>query len=100
MKNWKDVTKEDLFELAFRQNLPDCVIADMYGVKKSSVAYKRAVKFGLKRGIDSYAFRRYCKELMLKELEGSKGMFAGYDKKTKKEALEFIKSMFSDITEV
>ena len=39
-ERWDKVTKKDLYDLAFKQNLFDSRIADMYGVLKGAVTYK------------------------------------------------------------
>ena len=65
---WDKVTKKDLYELAFKQGLSDAIIAEMYGVPKSAVTYKRSVKFNLKFGNNSEAMRRSIRDTVLEEL--------------------------------
>ena len=56
-KEWEKITAEELFDLAFRKNMIDVEIAEMYGVTKEQVSYKRN-KFNLKRVYASVAMRR------------------------------------------
>lgn len=46
MEKWEDVTEETLRRLSYVENMADSQIADLYGVTKGQVAYKRS-KFGL-----------------------------------------------------
>lgn len=46
MEKWKDITKSTLKDLYYEQNLSDNNIAELYGVSKSQVQYKRN-KFGI-----------------------------------------------------
>lgn len=41
LENWKDVTEEKLRELYYKQKLSDRDIAELYGVTKGQVQYKR-----------------------------------------------------------
>ena len=65
---WNRVTKKDLYELVFKQGLSDAIIAEMYGVPKSAVTYKRSVKFNLKFRNNSEAMRRSIRDVVLEEL--------------------------------
>ena len=78
-ERWDKVTKKDLYELAFKQNLADSIIADMYGVPNSAVTYKRAVKFKLKYYLGSEAMRRSIRDNALEEI--NKGCFSVKEKK-------------------
>lgn len=63
--NWENVTYEELMELYVEKNYIDAMVADLYGVTRSKVAYKRK-KLGITRadiiykrimsGQDSQAF--------------------------------------------
>ena len=59
-EDWKKITKKELYDLTFKQIMPDSVIAEMYGVSKNAVTYKRRVKFGMKVSVDNDAFRQSC----------------------------------------
>lgn len=45
-KQWKDITKKDLGYLYYEQNMSDPAIAELYGVTKNQVRYKRN-KYGI-----------------------------------------------------
>ena len=95
-EDWKKITKKELYELTFKQNLPDSIIADMYGVSQSAVTYKRRVKFGLKVTIDSDAFRQSCKESVIEYIKEAKGISAEY----KELALKAVRSYYKDLKEI
>lgn len=46
MEKWEDITEETLRNLSYDKNMVDSQIAELYGVTKGQVAYKRR-KFGL-----------------------------------------------------
>ena len=95
-EDWKKITKNELYDLTFKQIMPDSMIAEMYDVTKSVVTYKRRVKFGMKVSIDSDAFRQSCREQMLEELEKAKGM----SKKDKELVRGMIIARYSDVVDV
>lgn len=95
-EDWKKITKKELYDLTFKQIMPDSVIAEMYGVSKNAVTYKRRVKFGMKVSVDSDAFRQSCKERILEELEAAKGI----SKKNKELVRSVILKQYEDVVDV
>ena len=95
-KQWKDVTRDDLFELTYNQKLPDCSIARMFNVKKSAVTYKRH-KFDIVKNQKSYGFMRQFKNLVLKQAKE-----CGLTEKEAIETLEDFKKrgMYKDYEEM
>lgn len=66
-EDWKNITEAELYDLALMQNIPDNIIADMYGITKNMVTYKRH-KFGLKLTRSSKVYRKFCREKALQAL--------------------------------
>ena len=95
-EDWKKITKKELYDLTFKQIMSDSMIAEMYGVSKSAVTYKRRVKFDLKVSIDSNAFRQSCRDQALEELEKVKGA----SKETKELAKKAILNYYKDVVDV
>lgn len=93
MKDWKTITKKELYELSFMQGLFDSQIAEMYGVSVNAVSYKRRVKFNLKRQINSDAFRQSCYDTGLKLIKSDKTM----SEDAKKLAIKAIKTYYKDL---
>ena len=95
-EDWKKITKKELYDLTFKQIMPDSVIAKMYGVSKNAVTYKRRVKFGMKVSVDSDAFRQSCRERSLEEL----GKIKGISKKNKELVRSVILKQYEDVVDV
>ena len=76
--------------------MSDSMIAEMYGVSKNAVTYKRRVKFDLKVSIDSDAFRQSCRDQALEELEKVKGI----SKKNKELVRSMILKRYEDVVDV
>lgn len=66
-EDWKNITKEELYQLALVENTPDGIIADMYGITKNMVTYKRH-KFDLRITPSCEAYRRRNREQALKAM--------------------------------
>lgn len=93
-QDWKNITKKELYELSFMQEMFDDAIAEMYGVKRSAVAYKRK-KFNLLHGIHEDAFRMACRDKtiqMLNEVDMSDD--------AKKLSIQAIKNYYKDLKEL
>lgn len=95
-EDWKNITKRELFELSFKQNTPDSIIADMYGVSKGAVTYKRRVKFGMALTPDSDAFRQSCKERIIEEVQKRADLLDV----EKEHVIWQVETCFSDIKDV
>lgn len=90
LKDWKSITKEDLFDLVFRKSTPDSVIASMYRVTKNQVSYKRN-KMNLKVYPGSDGFQRLCAEQAIEALV----MHCGMSDKYKQRLLNVIKEFYN-----
>lgn len=90
-QDWKNITKRELYELAFIQGMFDDDIADMYGVKRSAVAYKRR-KFNLLHGIHEDAFRMAVRDMGIKMLNE-----ANMSDDARKIAIQAVKSYYKDL---
>lgn len=80
IKDWNKVTKEELFNYSFRQNMCDFEIAEIYGVTAQKVAYKRK-KFNLKVCAGSEAFKRLSAENTVEVIASTCGMDEEYKQK-------------------
>lgn len=92
-ERWNKVTRKDMYDLAFMQNLSDERIAGMYGVSKSAVTYKRSIKFRMRFKEDSNEVRRCVRDATIRSIYVARGISS----KTKKEIIGFIKENYSDL---
>ena len=92
-QDWKNITKKELYELAFMQEMFDNDIAEMYGVKRSAVAYKRR-KFNLLHGIHEDAFRMACRDKSMQMINE-----ANISDEARKTAIQALKNYYKDLKE-
>lgn len=59
--NWDDITKEQLEKLFIEENIPNSLIADLYGVSKDRVRSKRR-KWNISIYSAKYLYKRYSEE--------------------------------------
>ena len=92
-QDWKNITKKELYELAFMQEMFDNDIAEMYGVKRSAVVYKRR-KFNLLHGIHEDAFRMACRDKSMQMINE-----ANISDEARKTAMQALKNYYKDLKE-
>lgn len=92
-QDWKNITKKELYELAFMQEMFDNEIAEMYGVKRSAVVYKRR-KFNLLHGIHEAAFRMACRDKSMQIIKE-----VNISEKARKIAMHALKNYYKDLKE-
>ena len=89
-KDWKTITKEELFDYSFRQNMCDFEIAEIYGVSPEQVSYMRN-KLDLKKSLGSKAFKRLGAEHVITALCINCEMDENYRRKLMDIVSEFFK---------
>ena len=92
-QDWKNITKKELYELSFMQEMLDNDIAEMYGVKRSAVAYKRR-KFNLLYGRNEDAFRKACRDKNMQMINE-----ANISDEARKTAMQALKNYYKDLKE-